>query len=175
MKRAPRMKVAKKRRALTLELPPIYGQGDWATKLISHKDRNSESRKRLLNCIWSLYRREPLSRNDERWVTGILVDVLLGNDILPRFRTKSAGGRSAEPDDHKFYIALDSLVISAESGIKGKALWGRLAEKWGYPDGSIKNFITKYRKKAQIHRAQIGDDAIRMMMPFNLVHYRKAR
>jgi len=117
---------------------------------------------------------KPLERSDARWVTGILVDVLLGNDLRPQFRMNSAG-RSIEPDDHKFWIAVDALVTSEESGIKGKALWGMLAQKWGYTDGSIKNFIGEYRAKAETMLRDVGHDVIRETMHFNVAHYGKAQ
>jgi hypothetical protein len=109
---------------------------------------------RLVKCAATLQQREALAPDDAVWLGALLWSLIAGDDIRPIVLDPPTRGRKPKHGDDEadgnLWIAADALIASAETKIKGKALYGMLAEKWGYSDGTLRNLIARYREPASV-------------------------
>ena len=118
---------------------------------------------------------EPLSSKDGVWIADILMKLSRGDDVRPICSDPPRRGPRTKSNDGEFWIAVEALILSAETNVKGKALWGKLADKWGYPDGTIKNFISRNRQVASELVDDMGRNELKALLPGYLAENNNSR
>jgi hypothetical protein len=118
---------------------------------------------RLQACTLKLENGKSLAATESTWLASMLNIVLSGDDVRGEFLDKPARGRPSFKlrEAVEFWITVDAMIESEETGKVGKVLWGEIAVRWGRKDGSIKNIIARQRKNVEAECATVSNQHLK--------------
>lgn len=104
----------------------------------------AEDRIRLAFISWQLEEKKPLSDAHQQWLHEILVEILSGVDLRPRF-VEPKKGRPGDRDT--VHAAIDyRLRLARNADARREDVAWEVAQDWGYEDGDT---VLKYERRAR--------------------------